>query len=259
MNLNIDIPAEANDALSAIREQLAAKGLAAVYLHGSAVAGGLRPHSDVDLIAVVDRAMTPEVGKLLAAGLMKISGHYPFDPEGRRPLEVIVFLRDDLAASLYPARGEFVYGEWLRRDYESGKIPQPACDPELTLVLAQAGREAVSLAGPDVGMLLPVIPQSLIRRAIGESLPALVETLEGDERNVLLTLARMWRTSVTGEFVSKDAAAVWAAERLQTDCAEVLAAAREAYLGLGESDWLDRRKAIRQTAEFLRGRIMERL
>src|SRR5690606_13803543 len=115
------IPSEAYKAL-AVAQKLLGDSLEAVYLHGSAVAGGLRPQSDVDLLVVVDRAIKPEVVRLLMAELMKISGRYPKDSKGKRPIEMIVFSRADLDAAFYPVRSEFIYGEWLRQDYESGKI-----------------------------------------------------------------------------------------------------------------------------------------
>ncbi|WP_369406693.1 aminoglycoside adenylyltransferase domain-containing protein [Chromobacterium alticapitis] len=89
--------------------------------------------------------------------------------------------------------------------------------------------------------LVPVIARPVIRRAIADALPALIGALRGDERNVLLTLACMWRTLLTGEFVAKDVAADWAAARLPAGQAAVLAYAREGYLTRGEEDWASRR------------------
>ncbi|CAM3755555.1 aminoglycoside adenylyltransferase family protein [Xenorhabdus thuongxuanensis] len=252
------IPSEANKALLIVQKRLA-KSLVAVYLHGSAVVGGLRPRSDVDLLVVIDQPMTSEVRKCLAADLMMISGRYPSDPDGRRPVELIVFLCADLSTSLYPARSEFIYGEWLRHKYEVGEIPKPVCDPELTLVLAQSRQEAIPLVGPNASSLLPAIPRSDIYRAIKDVLPALIETLQGDERNVLLTLARMWRTLVTGEFVSKDVAANWAAARLPAIQAAVLTDAREDYLRGREEDWRNRQQELQLTVSSLHDCVLTNL
>ncbi|EAO8221481.1 DUF4111 domain-containing protein [Salmonella enterica] len=252
------VPAEANKALSIVQKRLA-KSLVAVYLHGSAVAGELRPRSDVDLLVVIDQPMTPEVRRCLASELMEVSGRYPFDPDGRRPLEVIVFLRPDIAEPPYPARCEFIYGEWLRHEYEAGESSEPVCDPELTLVLAQSRQEAKPLVGPDANELLPFISESDIRRAIGDVLPTLTGTLQGDERNVLLTLARMWRTVLTGEFVSKDVAADWAATRLPIEQADVLVDAREAYLSGCESDWRNRQQELQHTVKSLHDHVLANL
>ncbi len=253
----MNIPREASQALSVVRERLR-KSLLAVYLHGSAVSGGLRSHSDVDVLAVTGSPMEPESRMRLAADLMEISGRHPFAPGGQRPIELIIFMRANLATPTYPARCDFIYGEWLRNAYEAGEIPGPVCDPELTLVLAQARREAKALSGPEPDELLPMIPQADIRRAIGDCLPALAESFAGDERNVLLTLARMWRTLVDSEFVPKDVAAEWAESRLPEEHAVVLADARRAYLGLCEDAWSQRQEA-RRTMHALYERVMENM
>lgn len=246
-------PIEAEQALLAARQCLGDAILAA-YLHGSAVAGGLRPQSDVDLLVVIEPPMTHETRARLVSELMTVSGT-PGRAGDRRPLELIIFRRADLSASLYPARSEFVYGEWLREEFEAGVVPTAVSDPEFTLLLAQARREARSLIGPSPCELLPIIPQADIRRAIGDALPALLGTLKGDERNVLLTLARMWRTVTTGDFVPKDIAAEWAAERLLGEAGALIAHAREAYLGVTDDDWHTRQDEVRRVADDLSRRV----
>ncbi|HEY8608372.1 MAG TPA: aminoglycoside adenylyltransferase domain-containing protein [Noviherbaspirillum sp.] len=59
---------------------------------------------------------------------------------------------------------------------------------------------------------------------------------EGDERNIVLALVRIWYTAVTGDIASKDAAANWALDRLPADCRHIGAAAKDAYLGLQADD-----------------------
>ncbi len=199
--------AEAEAATAALRTILG-DSLLALYLHGSAVAGGLRPQSDIDLLAVVEALIPEHRRAALLAALLRISGRHPAPPQGPRCLEVTIFRRQDLAAGAYPARAEFTYGEWLRDAFEAGGRPLPATDPDHTLVLAQARRAAVALIGPEASAILPGIPDARVRQAMRGALPALNAGLDGDTRNVLLTLARMWHTAVTGDFVPKDAAAV---------------------------------------------------
>lgn len=251
-------PAEALAALTIVRE-LFGGSLVAVYLHGSAVSGGLRPKSDVDLLVVTDRAPTDEMRKRLVAALMAVSGRHPADPAGPRCIELIVLLESQLSSPAYPARSELVYGEWLRDAFEAGEIPMPVSDPELTLVLAQARREARALVGPPVVELLPRIPDDHVLRAMRELLPPLLDSLEGDEANVLLTLARMWRTAATGEFVTKDAAAEWSIPRLPEFAADMIARARDAYLHGAEGSWSRHSAEVLQTATYLRRRVAEAL
>jgi predicted nucleotidyltransferase len=248
------IPEEALKAVTVLQRCVGNK-LLAVYLHGSATAGDLRPTSDVDLMAVIDAPTTYEVRKRLVSELMEVSGWHPVDPDGRRPIEMIVFDRSDLAVSACPARCEFLYGEWLRERFRAGEVPKPHADPEFTLLLAQARRNARTLIGREPATLLPIIPDSDVRRAIGQALPSLLGTLEGDERNVLLTLVRMWRTLATGDFVPKDVAAEWAIPRLQAGAAALIADARDAYLGTKSDNWQDRRREVRLTAQDLGERM----
>ena len=231
----------------------------AVYLHGSAVAEGLRRHSDVDLLAVMEGSLSASARRDLAADLMAVYGRYPFDREGRRPLEVIVFRSADLVRLPYPARAELVYGEWLRGAFEGGAVPDGETTPEFTLVLAQAREQAVPLFGPAVTERVPDIPFPHICRAIGDLLPDLVAGAEGDERNVLLTLARMWATISTGRFLSKAAAADWAAPQLTNQAAGALLCAKRSYPGQGSFDVSVWHAELGLAVDEMRQRIMSML
>ena len=241
-------------ATAALRSVLG-DALLAVYLHGSAVSGRLQPQSDIDLLAIVDRAMTHTQRHDLIKVLLRISACHPAVPEGPRCIDVIVFVLSDLSEIDFPARAEFAYGEWLRDEFEAGGMPTPTRDPEYTLVLAQAHQEAVCLIGRCASELLPEISPRHRRQAMADGLPALLRALRGDERNVLLTLARMWRTASTGEFVTKDAAAAWAIPQMPDQHATTLDYARRAYLGEIVDDWRTRWDDARRLAEHLRVRV----
>ncbi|OEO27955.1 hypothetical protein VW23_007055 [Devosia insulae DS-56] len=234
--MSVAIPREALRALPLLQRSFGGS-LLALYLYGSAVTAGLRQNSDVDLMAIVNEPIAPETVAQLAKGLLDISGRYPPQPDAPRPLELIVFQQAELNPMAYPVRGEFVYGEWLRREFEAGAVPPPEHNPDFTLLLAQARAEARPLLGPALAELLPSISHAEVCRAIGDALPGLMAGLKGDERNVLLTLARMWRTLATGEFVPKDVAAKWAAPQLPLQVAALVSLAGNAYLGTTQDDW----------------------
>lgn len=48
--------------------------VAGAYLHGSAVLGGLRPASDVDVLVVARRSLTDGERRALLDGLLRVSG-----------------------------------------------------------------------------------------------------------------------------------------------------------------------------------------
>ncbi|MFC3570937.1 aminoglycoside adenylyltransferase family protein [Paracoccus simplex] len=225
--------------------------LIGAYLHGSLVSGGLRPQSDIDLLAVVESGLSESQRHDLLAGLLRLSGRHPAAPGGARCLEVIIFRRSDLAGGDYPARAEFVYGEWLRDAFEAGETPMPDRNPEYSLVIAQARRQAIPLFGPPGDELLAEIPPGQVRQAMRDALPDLLDGLHGDERNVLLTLARMWHTACTGRFVAKDVAAGWAIARLSGQRAATLDHARRAYLGEIADDWSSQDDAARRLAAHM--------
>jgi predicted nucleotidyltransferase len=243
--------------ISALRKTLG-PALRAVFLHGSAVTTGLRPESDIDLLAMIDRPLSDQERRALLADLLQLSPALPGAADDPRRLEVMIFRTSPRGLQDYPAEVEFIYGEWLRKDFEAGSLPMPGRNAENTLILAQAGRNAEVLFGEATGQL-PEIPAEDIRTALGDALPQLIEGLRGDERNVLLTLARIWWTASSGAFVSKDAAAAWAAPLLPPLERHCLDLARGAYLGLVVDIWDQRQDAARQTAEHLRDRALQLL
>lgn len=242
-----------------IAQQTFGAKLVGVYLYGSAISGGLRPLSDIDLIVVIDETMTPKERDRLTASLLKSSGTYPNLPGEPRCVELSVIVRSELATPKYPAKCEYLYGEWLRGDLEKGLMLERFANPGVTLTLAQAFDEALPVSGPELSDLLTPIPMEQVRLAMREALPTLVEGLRGDERNVLLTLARMWRTADQGVFVSKDEAADWAVSRVPQEIGQLLAYARAAYLGTVKDDWSTRTTEAQRASDYLQRSVLNLL
>ncbi|MGC9541773.1 aminoglycoside adenylyltransferase family protein [Streptomyces sp. UG1] len=202
-----------------------------IYLHGSAALGGLRPHSDIDVLVVVRERMSPDQRRALVRELMEVSGG------GSRPVELIVVVQDDVRPWRYPPTCEFLYGEWLRDEYERGVLPAREPSPDLAPLLTMVLSANAPLYGPPPADLLDPVPHADLRRAIVAAVPELLAELESDTRNVLLTLARIWVTLATGTVRSKDAAADWALARLPAEHRPVLAHARAVHLGERDECW----------------------
>ena len=109
-----EIPDEAFQALR-IMEEVLDGILVAVYLYGSAVMGGLHIDSDVDILVVTDRNLSERTRKELANRLMMISGKRR---SAKRPIEVIVINQNNTVPWQYPPKYEFLYGEWLREQFQ---------------------------------------------------------------------------------------------------------------------------------------------
>lgn len=197
-----------------------------VYLHGSSVLGGLRPASDLDLLVVSRRGMDDRERRRLLDGLLAASGF----EGGLRPVELTVVVHSEVRPWRFPPTGDFQYGEWLRGAFKAGALPRPRPMPDLALLLTMVLAGDRPLAGPPPARLLDPVPHADLVRASVAGLPELLADLDGDTRNTVLTLARVWTTLATGEIRSKDAAADWALARLPPEHRPVLEHARDLYL-----------------------------
>jgi len=220
------------------------------YPHGSAVLGGLRPHSDIDLFVVVRRRTTRQERRVLTDRLLAISGSG--GPEAAaRPVELTIAVQDDVRPWRYPPRCEFQYGEWLRAAYERGETPEPAPSPDLALLVTMVLLGDRALVGPPPRQVLGPVPAGDLTRSMLAGIPELLAEVETDTRNVLLTLARIWTTLATGEIMRKDAAAEWVLGRLPAEHRTVLARARAGYLGIEPERWDDLRPRVGPCAAYL--------
>ena len=102
----------------------------------------------------------------------------------------------------------------IRYALEAGMIPQACFDPDIAILLWQARKSSMTLKGADCKQLILPIPFREIQKAIQFSLPGLISNVKGDERNVLLTLSRMWFTLETEDVTTKDVAAEWVIPQL---------------------------------------------
>ncbi|GHA37163.1 aminoglycoside nucleotidyltransferase ANT9 [Devosia pacifica] len=251
------MPPQANALLDLVRA-ISGTSLAGLYLHGSFVGSGLQELSDLDFILVVKRPLSEAERQAFLRDLLSLSAHHPARVTKQRCLDVLCVTANELQRPSYPGHCEFIYGEWLREGFEAGAALAPFIDPVVTLLVAQAREEAVPLHGPPLADLADQSVELLVPRALLDSLAPLLADLQWDQRNVLLTLARMLRTAIIGDFVSKDAAALWAAERLPSAAAHTLRQCGLAYRGK-LTDWQARPDDAEELADHLGQKITEAL
>lgn len=212
-----------------------------IYLHGSAVLGGLKPASDLDILVVTRQSMNERERRALVAALVPISG----PRAGARSVELTVVVAARVRPWRYPPVADFQYGDWLREQIEANGPPRPAPMPNLAIMIPQVLAGDRPLAGAPPAEVLDPVPAADVVRGSLAGIPDLLHDLPGDTRNVVLTLARIWTTIATGEIRSKDAAADWALARLPPEHRTVLAHARWLYLTrrYSEETWTDGLKA----------------
>ncbi|WP_416971427.1 aminoglycoside adenylyltransferase domain-containing protein [Streptomyces sp. 4F14] len=222
--------------------------LLGVYLHGSAVLGGLRPHSDIDVLGVVRRSLSERQRRVIVDELLELSGQ-----GGYRYVELTVVVQGDVRPWRFPPLCDFLYGDWLRGEFESGVLPEPEASADLAPLLTMVLQGDAPLLGPPPGVLLDPVPHADLLRGITAGVPDLMAGLEHDTRNVLLTLARVWMTLDTGTVAAKDEAARWAEARLARERRAVLGRARAAYLGEDREPGDGARACAEAMAEIIAG------
>ena len=224
--------------------------LVGAYLHGSAVLGGLRPWSDLDVLVVSRRRTSREERQRLVDRLLVVSGRTSL---GQRPLELTIVAQADVRPWRYPPRFDFQYGEWLRRDFEGGNAePWPTMtSPDLASLITMVLMGNSPLVGPPPREAFDPVPRADLVRANVSAIRPLLQELDTDTRNVILTLARIWSTVAGQSVVSKDTAATWALARLPAEHRPVLARARAVYLGEEEERWDDLWARVRPHADHV--------
>ncbi len=231
-------------------QQHLADTLVGVHLFGSAVDGGLKPFSDVDLLVTVASPPSASTRRALMGALLRASA--PPGSAGRRALEVTVLALPELVPWRYAPRRELQFGEWLREDLQAGVFEEPVADPDLAILLTKARQSSLPLFGEEASRLFEAVPHADLVRALLDTVAQWngPDDWAGDERNTVLALARIWYTAERGDIASKDAAATWLLERLaEGGHRTVVAQARAAYLGLEQDDLAQRPAAV---AGFIR-------
>lgn len=229
-----EISAQVQRALAVVERRLAPT-LIAVHLYGSALDGGLKPFSDIDLLVTVAARLDDALRQALMTELLDVSAP-PGQSGALRALEITIVVRDDVVPWHYPARRELQFGEWLREDIAAGRFEPALVDPDLAILLTKARQSSIALFGPPAQRVFDAVPEYDFYRVLSDTLnlwnsPA---DWEGEERNIALTLARIWYSAATGAIAPKAIAADWAMARLPPAHSAVLLEAQHAYLGHGQ-------------------------
>jgi streptomycin 3"-adenylyltransferase len=227
----IQISEQVSQACDVIERHLAST-LRAVHLYGSALDGDLKPYSDIDLLVTVDARLDETIRRVLLLDLLKVSAS-PGESKALRALEVTVVVNNEVVPWRYPARRELQFGEWLRKDILANIFEPAVEDADLAILLTKVRQRSTALTGPMAEELFEPVPKGDFFWALADTLKQWESSPDwaGDERNVVLTLARIWYSAVNGKIAPKDVAADWVMERLPAEHQPTLLEARQAYLG----------------------------
>lgn len=255
MNHDLETSASQLTAALGLLERYFSESLIGVYLFGSALDGGLRPESDLDLLVCVNAPIGAEKRAALMSDLLTVSA-WPGADSLLRPLEVTVVQEGAVCPWQYPPERELQFGEWLREDILAGNFFGMGAtqDKDLAILFSKLLLSNQPLYGPEAELLFDPVPR-------GDLVDALMATLalwdgpsdwHGDERNVILTLARVWLTLSTGAIAPKDEAADQLLERIPLELAPILRDARDGYRGIRRDDFRTRADEISRLLRFVK-------
>lgn len=252
-----------NHVPAAIRSQVAAAAeilknhlretLNSLHLYGSALQGGLKPLSDIDLLVTVTAPLTDKVRAGLMTELLFVSARPGTDP-ALRALEITILDISRVKPWRYPARRELQFGEWLRQDILGGIYEPAMTDPDLAILLTKARLYNMPLLNGDAAVIFDAVPQTDLKQAFSATLAQwnAPEDTENEECNIILALSRIAYTLTTGHIASKADAAVWLAESVSDpQLQQLLQAANHTYL-TGESFPVSDKQAISRCILSLR-------
>lgn len=256
--LDDEIETQINQCLNLVKE-IFEQDLLGVYLYGSSIFGGLQKYSDIDLLVVSDRSTTYEEKTKLATQSLQISGVYM--KSAKLPIEMTVVEKAAINPWRYPPNFDFQYGDWLRKQFESGIIEPWSTKemPDLALLITQVLLASKTLFGADPDQLLCKVPYKDFMTATIDALPDLMTELHSDTRNVLLTLARIWSTVETDAIRSKPAAADWAIDRLPEQYRPAMKRAKAICKGEEKEYWDDIWELIKPCADFIMNQINNKI
>jgi streptomycin 3"-adenylyltransferase len=214
--------------------------LVGAYLHGSAVLGGLRPESDIDVVVVSTRRTSADEKRRMVELLLALSGGRS-SPASGRPIELDIVVASEIRPWRYPPPFDFHYSELWRDRFERGDLDpwRSGTNPDLASAITMVLLGDTSLAGPRPADVFDPVPRADYVDAILRDTETVDEYLSWDTRNVVLTLPRIWSAIATDDVHSKESAALWALERIPEEHRAVLERAVSAYRGDTDDRWDD--------------------
>jgi len=203
-----------------------------IYLHGSLALGGFNPEqSDLDLLVVTERPLTPEIKRRLIKLLLQLSKQ-PY------PIEISFLSRRDLNPWRHPTPYQLHFSEEWRTQYEEEQASgawqrwneEQATDPDLAAHITVLRKRGLCLYGKPIAEVFPPIPREDYEDSIVQDFHWAKDRLERDPVYFVLNACRVLAFLREGKILSKAEAGEWALHALSERLRPLVEAAREAHL-----------------------------
>lgn len=227
-----------------------------LYVHGSLATGSFhRERSDIDLIAVVSRALMPTERANTARELVRLSGERPTPGD----IEVNVIQECHARNFTHPLPYELHYSNGYREAFRRGSFDFTAqrTGVDLAVHLAEVRERGVTLVGPPPAWFFGPVPWHAYISALHEDFDWAAARIAEQPEYAILNACRILHgtTNTTMSVLNKDEAAQWAFESVPAAHHAVIRDALSVYRGVkSRQDVVFPGAAI----EALRGYVYER-
>jgi predicted nucleotidyltransferase len=254
-NCPADVRAQLDSLVTEIRAVLG-DGLVSVCLHGSMAAACFNPAcSDLDILVLQQRALSPSEKRRLADTLLALSC-------APAPIEISFVRIQDLKPWRYPTPYDFHFGEShrerIRHDLETGRWKswgtRLSLDEDLAAHITIAIQRGISLYGPPIPEVLPAIPERDYRSSILADFAWTTKHVQESPLYAVLSMCRVLAYVSEGRICSKQEAGEWASHRLPDAHVPVVRAALEAYSRDGQLEAVNR-AALQAFASYMENEV----
>ena len=240
--------------------EILGESMVGIYLHGSLAMHCFNPTlSDLDILVVMDKAMTVADKRRVAEGLLELS-------RAPIPIEISFLVESAIKPWEHPALYDFHYSEaWrdrLTRDLETTAWQNWSTpggwDPDLAAHITLTREYGIVLAGKPIAEVLPDIPpKDFIDSILNDFFRALDNVQANPDRHSLyfiLNACRVYAFLLEGHLFSKDAGAVWSLKIIPEPHRPLVQRALDAYRGDKPFATPDE-AALQQCIAYITGRM----
>lgn len=206
--------------------------LTGVYLHGSLAMGCFNPaRSDLDLLVITQKGMTPETRRDAASAVLAASSHPNL-------IEVSFVRLSCLHPWQYPTPFDFHFSEeWREKtsqelsngDWQSWDSAALPTDPDLAAHITITRARGIGLVGKPILDVFPPIPRADYIDSIIADFDFARRGMADNPVYAVLNFCRIYGYLREGRIDSKDEAGVWALDHLPSDYHALISAALDTY------------------------------